>query len=85
MDHPNPKVRIVHSMNPEISCGIGMIGLNGPDPQKLVSDLQAKYGIFAALMPHEAYLGIRITPSVYTTLAVVDHFSSAVEKELHNS
>jgi selenocysteine lyase/cysteine desulfurase len=62
-----------------------MIGLDGADPQKLVSDLQAKHGIFAALMPHEEYVGIRITPSVYTTLAEVDYFSSAVEKELQVS
>jgi isopenicillin-N epimerase len=81
----NPKVKILHSMNPEMSCGIGMIALNGADPQKLVSALQTKHGIFAALMPHEEYVGIRITPSVYTTLAEVDYFSSAVEKELQNS
>jgi selenocysteine lyase/cysteine desulfurase len=78
----NPKVQILHNPDPEMSCGIGMIGLKGADPQKLVNALQAKYAIYAALMPHEEYTGIRITPSVYTTVEEVDYFCSAVEKEL---
>jgi selenocysteine lyase/cysteine desulfurase len=80
----NSKVKILHSSNPEMSCGIGMLALNGADPQKLVAALQTKHGIYSALMPHEEYVGIRITPSVYTTLAEVDYFSAAVEKELQS-
>jgi selenocysteine lyase/cysteine desulfurase len=33
-------------------------------------------------MPHEEYVGIRVTPSVYTTLAEIDYFAAAVDKEL---
>jgi selenocysteine lyase/cysteine desulfurase len=33
-------------------------------------------------MGHEEYTGIRVTPSVYNTLAEVDYFADAVEKEL---
>lgn len=78
----NPKVKILHNPSPEMSCGIGMIGLNGADPAKLTAALTAKHNIYTALMPHEEYTGIRITPSVYTTLAEVDYFAGAVEKEL---
>jgi isopenicillin-N epimerase len=81
----NPKVRILHSSSPEMSCGIGMFGLSGADPRKLTEALQNKHSIYTALMPHEEYVGIRITPSVYTTLAEIDYFARAVEQELKNT
>jgi selenocysteine lyase/cysteine desulfurase len=78
----HPKVRILHNPAPEMSAGIGMFGVVGADPAKLVSTLQSKYAIYTALMGHEEYTGIRVTPSVYNTLAEVDYFADAVEKEL---
>ena len=79
----NPKVRILHNPDPEMSCGIGMFGgLPGADMYKLGNALQTKYGIYVAVAGHEEYTGIRITPSVYTTLQEIDTFSGAVEKEL---
>ncbi len=78
----NPKVKILHNPSPEMSCGIGMFGLNGADPGKLTEVLQSRYNIYTALSPHEEYVGIRVTPSVYTTLSEVDYFASVVEKEL---
>jgi selenocysteine lyase/cysteine desulfurase len=78
----NPKVKILHSSNPEMSCGIGMFALNGADPRKLVDALQAKHNIYTALSAHAEYTGIRVTPSVYTTLEEIDYFASAVDKEL---
>jgi selenocysteine lyase/cysteine desulfurase len=79
----NKKVRILHNPDPEMSCGIGMFGLTeGNDIRKLSTALQTKYNIFTALSPHAEYTGMRITPSVYTTVREVDIFASAVEKEL---
>ena len=81
----NSKVRILHNPDPEHSCGIGMIGFApGIDCQKMGQALQSKYGIYTSTMPHQEYTGIRITPSVYSTVAEVDFFASAVEKELKN-
>ena len=80
----HPKVRILHNPAPEMSAGIGMFGVVGADPAKLVSTLQNKYAIYTALMPHEEYTGIRVTPNVYSTLAEVDYFSEAVETELNH-
>jgi selenocysteine lyase/cysteine desulfurase len=79
----HPKVRILHNPAPGMSAGIGMFGLAGADPAKLVETLQNKYGIYTALIPHEEYVGIRVTPSVYTNLEEVDYFAGAVEKELN--
>ena len=78
----DPRVKILHNPDPEMSCGIGMFGLDGADPGKLASALTAKYGIYISLMPHEEYTGIRVTPSVYTTLNEIDTFVRAVETEL---
>ncbi len=77
------KVKILHNPAPGMSAGIGMFGLVGADPAKLVATLQNQYGIYTALIPHEEYVGIRVTPSVYTNLEEVDYFASAVEKELN--
>jgi len=81
----NPQIKILHNPSPEMSCGIGMFALNGADPQKLTAALQNKHAIYTGLMGHEEYTGIRITPSVYTTLAEVDYFAAAVEKELKSA
>jgi len=78
----NAKAKILHNTSPEMSCGIGMLGLEGADPQKLTAALQTKHGIYTAVMPHAEYTGIRITPSVYTTVREIDYFADAVETEL---
>ncbi len=81
----NPKVKLLHSPNPEMSCGIGMLSLNGVDMRKMGETLRTKYNIYTAVSAHEEYTGMRITPSVYTTLSEVDYFSDSMEKELKNA
>jgi selenocysteine lyase/cysteine desulfurase len=78
----NSKVRILHNPAPDMSAGIGMFGVVGADPRKLVQALESKYGIYLALSGHQEYTGIRVTPSVYTTVQEVDFFAAMVEKEL---
>jgi selenocysteine lyase/cysteine desulfurase len=78
----NPEVKILHNPDPTMSCGIGMFGLKRADPHKLVAALRAKHAIYTVASGHEEYTGIRVTPSVYTTVAEVDYFAAAVEKEL---
>ncbi len=78
----NPKVKILHNDTPDLACGIGMMGTVNADAGKLVSALTTKHAIYTALMGHEEYTGIRITPSVYTTVQEIDYFSHAVETEL---
>jgi selenocysteine lyase/cysteine desulfurase len=78
----NPKCKILHSQDPAQSCGIGFLAFNGVDPAKIHSALWNHYGILTALMPHEEYSGIRVTPNVYTTVGEIDTFSETVEREL---
>jgi selenocysteine lyase/cysteine desulfurase len=81
----NPKCRILHSQDPEQSCGIGFLSFNGPDASKVRDALWSKYNILTAYMPHAEYTGLRITPHIYSTPRDIDFFSEAVEKEVKSS
>ena len=48
----------------------------------MASPPQSKYAIYTAVMNHEEYTGLRITPNIYTTLREIDVFADAVEKEV---
>jgi selenocysteine lyase/cysteine desulfurase len=78
----NPKCRILHSLDPEQSCGIGFLSFNGADALKVRDALWSKYNILTAYMPHAEYTGLRITPHIYSTPGDIDFFSEAVEKEI---
>jgi isopenicillin-N epimerase len=79
----NSKVAILHSESPELSCGIGFLGVKGADAGKLYEALYNKHNIVTARveMPGQ-YDGLRVTPHIYSTLRDVDMFADAVEKEL---
>jgi selenocysteine lyase/cysteine desulfurase len=81
----NPKCRILHSQDPEQSCGIGFLSFNGADASKVRDALWLKYNILTAYMPHAEYTGLRITPHIYSTLRDIDFFIEAVEKEVRNA
>jgi isopenicillin-N epimerase len=78
----NPRVKILHAEDPEMSCGIGFISFNGVDAGKMYDALFTKYNIITARIEHEEYDGLRVTPHIYSTLRDVDTFADAVEKEL---
>jgi selenocysteine lyase/cysteine desulfurase len=79
----NPKIKILHSENPELSCGIGFVSFTGVDAGKMYEALYNKHNIVTARveLPGQ-YDGLRITPHIYSTLRDVDTFADAVEKEL---
>jgi isopenicillin-N epimerase len=80
----NPKCKILHSQDPEQSCGIGFLSFKGVDAGKMYGALWNKYGVLTAHVPHEEYTGLRITPHVYSTVRDIDFFAEAVEKEVKN-
>jgi selenocysteine lyase/cysteine desulfurase len=70
-----PGVKILNSDDPEQSCAIGFISVEGFDGGKLSSYLFDKHRIFTvAINSPGEYDGLRITPNVYTTLEEVDTF-----------
>ncbi len=80
----NPKCKILHSLDPAQSCGIGFLSFNGVDAGKIHQALWNKYSVLTAHVPHEEYTGLRVTPHIYSTVRDVDFFAEAVEKEVKN-
>ena len=78
----NPKCRILHSADPAQSCGIGFLAFNGADAQKIHDNLWSKYSVLTAMVRHEEFTGLRVTPHIYSTLREVDFFADMVEREI---
>jgi selenocysteine lyase/cysteine desulfurase len=81
-----PRVRVLTSFDPAMSCGIGTFHVEGMAPQALASLLFAAHRIIVTPLVHEEFDGIRVTPGVYTTADEVDQFAAitqaAIEKGL---
>jgi selenocysteine lyase/cysteine desulfurase len=76
-----PGVKLLTSDDPEMSCGIGLISVDGFDAPKLSTHLFAKYKIMTTpIVVKDEFQGLRITPNVYTTLEEIDTFSTVMEK-----
>ena len=75
-----PGVKILNSEDPEQSCAIGFISVDGFEARIFSAYLWEKHRIWTVgvVMPGE-YQGLRITPNVYTTLEEIDTFSDVME------
>jgi selenocysteine lyase/cysteine desulfurase len=76
---PLPKVRFNTSFDPQQSCAIANVQIEGTDPTAIGSYLFREHQIFTTPIVHEEFQGIRITPNVYTTLAELDRFCNVME------
>ena len=76
-----PGAKLYTSDDPEQSCGIGLVGVEGIETAKLVGHLWSKYRVWVTSFsfPGE-FSGLRITPNVYTTLEEVDTFIEAMRE-----
>lgn len=76
-----PGVKLLTSDDPEMSCGIGLISIDGFDAPKLSAHLFSQYKIMTTpIVVRGEFQGLRITPNVYTTLEEIDTFSEVMEK-----
>jgi len=73
-------VKILNSEDPEQSCAIGFISVDGFNASKLAAYLWEKHRIWTVAIdtPGE-YQDLRITPNVCTTLEEVDTFTEVME------
>lgn len=69
-----PNVRFHTSWEANQSCGIANVEIVGVDPGALGTYLMDKHKLFTTPIIHDEFRGIRITPSVYTTLKELDRF-----------
>src|SRR5438445_7663250 len=74
-----PKIRFNTSFDPNQSCAIGNVHVEGTDPNAVTKYLFDKYHIFTVPIVHEEFQGLRITPNVYTTLGELDRFCEQME------
>ena len=78
----DPRVKILTPLNDTESCGIALIHVDGLDTTKLQAYLWDKHRIMTTPIIHAEFDGLRITPSVYTTLDELDTFSDRMEKTI---
>ena len=74
-----PNVQFHTSWEANQSCGIANVEIVGIDPGTLGSYLMDKHKLFTTPIVHQEFKGIRITPSVYTTLKELDRFCDVME------
>lgn len=72
------RVRLHTSLKPGKSCGIANVEIVGLDPGKLAEHLWQRHHILVTPIVHPEFRGLRVTPSVYTTLAEIDQFSEVM-------
>jgi selenocysteine lyase/cysteine desulfurase len=75
-----PHVSTPTSSDPRLSCGVGLLSVEGKEPGPLADQLWDKYRILTVGIVHPQFKGLRITPNVYTTLPEIETFCNAVEK-----
>src|SRR5256884_8468207 len=74
-----PQVRFNTSFDPNQSCAIANVHIEGTNPEAVTKYLFDKHRIFTVPIMHEEFQGIRITPNVYTTLSELDRFCDHME------
>ncbi len=73
------RIRLHTSLKPGFACGIANVEIQGIDPAELNNWLWAEHRIVTTPINHAEFRGIRVSPSVYTTLEELDRFSDAME------
>ena len=75
-------VRLHTSLLPEHSCALATVEVEGVDSEALARHLWQRHRILVTPIKHAEFQGVRVTPSVYTTLEEIDRFSDAIERVL---
>ena len=76
------RIRLHTSLRPGFACGIANVAIDGVDAKELQKHLWNEHQIFVVAIDHEECPGLRISPSVYSTVDEVDRFAEAMERVL---
>lgn len=74
------RVRLHTSLKPGFACGIATVEIVGVDPGAITDHLWRTHRILITPIVHPEFQGVRISPSVYTTLPELDRFVDAMER-----
>jgi selenocysteine lyase/cysteine desulfurase len=78
------RVRLHTSFKPGKACGIATVQIDGVDSGELCDWLWAEHRILTTPIVHDEFQGIRVSPSVYTTLPELDRFRDAMRHVIDN-
>jgi selenocysteine lyase/cysteine desulfurase len=78
-----PKIRFNTSFDPNQSCAIANVHIEGTNPEVVTKYLFDKHHIFTVPIMHAEFQGIRVTPNVYTTFKELDRFCEQMELIAH--
>ncbi|RME36666.1 MAG: aminotransferase class V-fold PLP-dependent enzyme [Planctomycetota bacterium] len=73
------RVKLHTSLRPGRACGIATVQIDGIDSGRLSAWLWKEHRILTTAIKHEAFEGVRVSPSVYTTLPELDRFCDVME------
>jgi len=76
------RVHVLTQLGPDKAGAICLFNVDGLDPVKLGGWLLGKHNIVNTPIVHAEFSGIRITPSVYTSVGEIDTFADAVLKAI---
>ncbi|HEX6904816.1 MAG TPA: aminotransferase class V-fold PLP-dependent enzyme [Thermoanaerobaculia bacterium] len=76
----NDRVRLHTSLKPGKSCGLATVEILDVDPVKIAEHLWSRYRILVTPIVHPEFRGLRVTPSVYTTVQEIDRFAEVMEE-----
>ena len=76
------RVRFNTSFDRRFSIPIGNVRVEGLDTAKLQAHLWARHRIWTTAIVHDEFHGLRITPSVQTTLEELERFCEAIENAI---
>ncbi len=72
------RVKFHTVLEPEFSCGLTTVEIEGIEPGDLATWLLEKKGIFVTGISHESFKGIRVSPNVYSTREEIFRFRDAM-------
>lgn len=78
------RVQLHTSLTPGAACAIATVNIDGVDPGDLTRHLWVNHRIIVTPVKHEQFQGIRVTPSVYTTMPELDRFCDAMSDVIVN-
>lgn len=73
-----PKIKLNTSLNPQYSCALAHLSVEGKEASEVESFLFSRYKIHTSPIKWEALNGVRITPHVYTSLKDLDRLKEAL-------
>ncbi len=76
----NDNVRLHTSLKPGFACGIANVEIEGVAPNDLRDYLWSAHRIIVVSINHAEFQGIRVSPSVYTTLPELNRFVDVMDR-----